>query len=360
MKTTFHQYLRFFSKYRLHFLAWFVFICYEILINRILVGTQFTFGNYAVFYSCNIFLFYFHAHVALPAVDVKSKKALWLFPIIFIAEIAVYIPFVLGTARFFMEYFGVVMVNPPSFTLKTVLSVIWRCVYFLLFSTGYYFIIRYIREHRTLQQAEKERLMMIIENQNVQTELVKSQHAHLKAQINPHFLFNTLSFIYSSARKTAPEAAEAIMSLSQMMRYAIQDNERTYTALGLEIEQTENLINLHRIRSGHTIYIVFDYEAGLEEVPIIPLILITLVENIFKHGNLQQEQKPAIVRISKEQGILSIETSNLIGMTSKHSSHHIGLENIAKRLAIVYNEQASIQTAQKEGCFEVRVSIQLS
>lgn len=348
------------SRLKIHLIAWLLFIFYEVVINEVLIGATSNFGNYAVFYSCNILLFYFHAHIAMPASQVKSKKAIWLLPLIILAEIIVYIPFVLGIARVFMEYFGVTMVNPPDFKLKNIVSLIWRCVYFLFFSTAYYFVMNYIKERKTLQEAEEQRLLMIIENQKVQTELVKSQHAHLKAQINPHFLFNTLSFIYANARKTAPEAAEAIMSLSEMMRYSMQENERTYTGLGLEIEQVENLIHLHQIRSGNTLLISLNYPQELLKIQVIPLVLLTLVENMFKHGNLQNAAHPATIDIYQDQSFLIMKTRNLIEHKATHTSHHIGMENIEKRLNILYGDEASMQIKKENNFFEVTVAIKIS
>lgn len=347
------------SRLKVHLIAWLLFIFYEVVINEVLVGARSTFGNYAVFYSCNIILFYFHAHVAMPASQIKSKKAIWLLPLIIFAEIVIYIPFVLGTARFFLEYAGVTMVSPPAFELKNIISITWRCVYFLFFSTAYYFVMNYIKERKTLQEAEEQRLLMIIENQKVQTELVKSQHAHLKAQINPHFLFNTLSFIYSNARKTAPEAAEAIMSLSEMMRYSMQENERIYTGLGLEIEQVENLIHLHQIRSRNTLQISLSYPEELLKIQVIPLVLLTLVENIFKHGNLQDTAHPATIDIYQDQSFLIMKTKNLIDHKGKRSSHNIGMENIEKRLNILYGKEASMQIEKESNSFQVKVKIRI-
>lgn len=347
------------SRLKVHSIAWLLFIFYEVVINEVLVGAKSTFGNYTVFYVCNILLFYFHAHVAMPASQVKSKKAIWLLPLIIFAEIIIYIPFVLGIARFFMEYAGVTMVSPPDFKLKNIVSVTWRCVYFLFFSTAYYFVMNYIKERKTLQDAEEQRLLMIIENQKVQTELVKSQHAHLKAQINPHFLFNTLSFIYSNARKTAPEAAEAIMSLSEMMRYSMQENERMYTGLGLEIEQVQNLIHLHQIRSRNTLQISLNYAEELMKIQIIPLVLLTLVENVFKHGNLLDAAHPASIDIYQDQSFLIMKTKNLIENKVTHSSHHIGMDNIEKRLNILYGNEATMKVKKEHNFFEVKVSIKI-
>jgi two-component system LytT family sensor kinase len=361
MKKRLRNYFNFIAHYRVHFITWLFFIFYEVVITGLLRGQFATVGNYVIFYIFNIILFYFHAHVVMPAAKIKTKHVIWRLPLLIAAEVIVYVPLVLYTAKFFVKYAGLILYAPVIFDQRTILSTVWRAIYFIFFSLGYYFLINYIKERKIAQEAEKERLLMIIENQSVQAELIKSQHAHLKAQINPHFLFNTLSFIYSSTRKVAPEAAETIMTLSDMMRYAIQDDsERTFTDLILEIEQVENLIKLHQIKSENKFNIIFEYDEHLAEVQIIPLVLITLVENMFKHGDLLQEEHPALISVDLAQNVLIIETQNLINLKAKPTSHHIGLENIKKRLKMVYEEKAGLQISRiSNNYFNVILSIEL-
>lgn len=347
---------------RIHFVAWSLFIFYEVVVTGILRGYFATFSYYAVFYILNICLFYFHAHVIMPAAKARTSKAIWLLPVLIFIELLVYVPLTIYIIAFLQKYAGLSIYTPAAINQASIANGLWRTSYFLLFSTGYYYLMNYLVERKTAQQAEKERLLMIIEHQNVQAELIKSQHAHLKAQINPHFLFNTLSYIYSNTRKVVPEAAEAIMSLSEMMRYAIQDDaDRNFTALTQEIEQIENLIRLHKIKSENGLNIFLDYDDNLKEIEIVPLILITLVENMFKHGDLLQDEHPARISISCDGKTLVVETINLINTKTTGTSHHIGLENIRKRLNMVYNNMAYLHTEKDlNNYFNVKLRIELN
>lgn len=256
---------------------------------------------------------------------------------------AIYVPLTIGIVALLQKYADLSVFTPAVFNKASLGNGLVRTIYFLLFSTGYYYLTNYIKERKVTQQAEKDRLLMIIENQNIQAELIRSQHAHLKAQINPHFLFNTLSFIYTNTRKSAPEAAEAIMSLSEMMRYALQeDDDETFTLVKLEIEQVENLIKLHQIRAEHQLNIVLKYDSEVEDVKIIPLVLLTLVENIFKHGDLSKEHAPALISLCTDGNTLIIETENLISTNNTKPSHYIGLDNTKKRLSMVYGTKAML------------------
>lgn len=362
MKKCLKDCLLFIIKYRIHFIAWFFFIFYEIVLTGILRGYFASAGNYFVFYVLNISLFYFHAHVILPAAHRKPKHTIWLLPLLIIIEIAIYVPLTIGVVALLQEYAALSVFTKAVINKTSLGNGIWRTIYFILFSSGYYYLMNYLKERKIAQQAERERFLMIIENQKVQAELVKTQYAHLKSQINPHFLFNTLSFIYSNTRKTVPEAAEAIMALSEMMRHALQDEtESNFVPLQSEIVQIENLIRLHQIKSENKLNITLIHDDHLENVQIIPLVLITLVENMFKHGDLSKADKPAKISIWCDGDTLVIETTNFINLKATGPSHHIGLDNTIKRLNMVYGKNASLEfNADHNNFFNLFLSIKLN
>lgn len=335
--------LHFLVKYKVHFIAWFFFMFYEIVLAGVIRERFASPGYYLVFYGFNISLFYFHAHFILPTAHKNPNYTIWLLPVLILIEVAVYVPLTIGIVTLLQKIANLEIFTSTGFNKTSLGNGIWRTIYFILFSSGYYYLMNYLKERKNTQQAENERLMMIIENQHVQSELIKSQHAHLKAQINPHFLFNTLSFIYSNTRKVAPEAAEAIMALSEMMRYALHDDsEHAFTSLNLEIAQVVNLIKLHQIKSENKLNINFKCDDNLEEVQIIPLVLMTLVENVFKHGNLLRTDSPALISIYSDGQTLVIETENIIDTQNTRTSHHIGLDNTKKRLEMAYGHKATL------------------
>jgi two-component system LytT family sensor kinase len=362
MKRSLKECLLFLSKYRIHLIAWFFFIFYEIIITGVLRGYFASPGNYLIFYFFNISLFYLHAHVVLPTAHKNTNYTIWLLPTLILIEVVVYVPLTIIVVAFFQKYANLTVFTPAVLDKASLGNGLWRIMYFILFSSGYYYLMNYLKERKITQQAEKERLLMIIENQNIQAELIKSQYAHLKSQINPHFLFNTLSFIYSNTRKIVPEAAEAIMALSEMMRYALQDDsDTTFTLLTQEIEQVENLIRLHQIKSENKLNITLKLDDKLDDVQIIPLILVTLVENIFKHGDLLREENPARVSICSDGNTLIIETENFINTKVISTGHHIGLDNTRKRLNMIYGNKASLAVSQSnDNYFNVLLRIELN
>lgn len=351
--------INFLRKYKIHFISWFIFIFYEVIIMG-LIRKQFApIGVYAFFYFFNIILFYFHAHVVMPAARMKTIQALWRLPLFIAIEILVYVYFTLNLTNFLHRYGYLVFRNLPELTLDSYLGTAYRVVYFIFFSSAYYYILRYFEERKRAEEKEKERLLVIIENQRIYADLIKSQHAHLKAQINPHFLFNTLNFIYTSTRKAAPDAAEAIIALSEMMRYSIEEVSHSSGPLIGELEQVQNLIKLHKIKSHQQLFISLEYKEEVGELEIIPLLVMTLAENMFKHGDLQQDAHPASINLMYNGELLSVNTKNLINKHQMHASHHIGLDNVKKRLKATYGDRATLHTFKENEYFMVSMEIHL-
>lgn len=332
--------LRFLVKYKIHIIVWISFITYETIVVGLVSGQFVKLGSYIIHYSLNILLFYFHAHVVLRFI-LKSKGVFLLLPIGIALEVLLYsmIYFIVeNIAANFPEIFGI---EPISLDKLLMIKITWRSLYFIGFSTGYYFLITLLAEKERIAILERAQLTQVIQKQKMEKDLTKAQNAFLRAQINPHFLFNTLNFIYNKTRKTAPIAADAILTLSAMMRYAVETSEeKGYIPIGEEVEQIHNLIHLHKLRQNHQIYFELQVQDNTLKLNIIPLVLITLVENIFKHGNLSLINHPAFIRIYIVESTLHIETENLINAIHNSSGLNKGLENIAKRLYNTYGEAA--------------------
>jgi two-component system LytT family sensor kinase len=336
-KNKFHKILNWISEKKLHILIWTVFIFYEAIIIGIFVGKFQPISNYIIFYSFNVATFYFHAHVVLSSALKKLNGRWWRLPLFIMLELAAYLILIVILDYIVINYTSY---NGPfkiEFTASFFAAPTYRAIYFMSFATSYYFLLNFLEERKKIENLEKQRLNNIIQ-------IAKSENAFLKAQIQPHLLFNTLDFIYQNARESSPVAAEAIHSLSEMMRYSVDSNkDREFISLSEEINQVENLINLHQLRKDHGVQLRFWYDDEIREVKIIPMVLITLVENMFKHGELLKESDPAEVCIKVDQDNLIIETSNLIKSLKDNSGLGTGMENIKKRLDYTYGQHAEFK-----------------
>jgi two-component system LytT family sensor kinase len=322
---------------KLHIITWIIFIFYESIIVGLINGKFGQLAPYVLYYSLNIITFYVHAHVVLSIGLNNPKHTAWKLPLLLLLEIIAYC-----IITIFLDY---VIIHHTHYNgsrritldLQYFSPSLYRCIYFMCFSTGYYFLMRYLNERKKTEELEKQRLNNLIQ-------IARSENAFLKAQIQPHLLFNTLDFIYHNARESSPIAAEAIHSLSEMMRYSVDSNkDREFILLGEEINQVENLINLHQLRKDHGVQLRFWYDHEIRSLKIIPMVLITLVENMFKHGELLNESEPAEIALKVEENNLIIETSNLIKTVKNTSGLNAGMENIRKRLDYTYGSNAEFK-----------------
>lgn len=196
----------------------------------------------------------------------------------------------------------------------------------------------------------------------VENEKLTAELNFLKAQINPHFLFNTLNNLYYLAYTKSDNTTEVIAKLSQMMRYMIYDSNHPKVPLSKEIEYMENYISLERLRLNNQIPINFELKGNTENVWIAPLIFITFLENAFKHG-VSNNNPGAWVNISIElannQCIYKVENSKLEESAEAHEKSGIGLQNVQRRLELSYPGKYQLIMENKKGSYLVKLNLTL-
>lgn len=159
----------------------------------------------------------------------------------------------------------------------------------------------------------------------------------LKAQINPHFLFNTLNNIYSLAVTKNEHVADAIMKLSNLMRYVTDDVNEDYVSLEKELESITDYISLQRLRLGKKVTINFSIEGNTNEKNIAPLILMPFVENAFKHGISSAEASDIVIKLTATADRIDFYTTNRLFDTPRSTERTgIGSTNTKKRLNQLY------------------------
>ena len=206
-----------------------------------------------------------------------------------------------------------------------------------IFYIGISLLIAYLT---TLRDEKKKR--KILEAQKLQLEIEKSQanFNFLKAQINPHFLHNTLNFLYAKSLPYSPELSEGILTLSDIMRYALSEGNAIDGKAPLkdEVAHVRNVIKINQLRFSHNLKVDFEVEGVLTNATIIPFVLITLVENAFKHGDVKSTEHPISILLRIDEGKLYFMCRNKKKTGPKELSTGIGLDNIRKRLDLAYGE----------------------
>ncbi|WP_176132919.1 sensor histidine kinase [Hymenobacter sp. CRA2] len=170
--------------------------------------------------------------------------------------------------------------------------------------------------------------------------LLEADIAFLKSQINPHFLFNALNFLYAQVYPLSEPTAKSVLLLSDIMRYALNEGgEQGKVMLDKEIQHLRNYVALNQLRFGQQLQVRFEVQGSTQFLLILPLVLITFVENCFKHGELFDAAHPLLVQVRVEENQLWLYTSNRKRTGPVEHSTGIGLDNTRRRLAAIYPER---------------------
>ena len=182
----------------------------------------------------------------------------------------------------------------------------------------------------------------------------------LKAQINPHFLFNTLNNIYSLAITHNEHTADSIMKLSNIMRYVSDDVLQDFVLLQHETDCIRDYIDLQRLRLGHKTKVDLVVEGGPGMVQVAPLLLMTFVENAFKYGTSNHEDTLISIRLEANAHSIRFNCRNKVFATRKQAERTgIGIANTRQRLDHLYPGKYTLDITNSEGFFNVQLVLQV-
>ena len=205
----------------------------------------------------------------------------------------------------------------------------------------------YVKEQRNLQ---------------LHRENIASQLQLLKAQVHPHFLFNTLNNIYSYTQKVSPTASSLVMGLSDMLRYILHEGSRQSVPLSKELKMINDYILLEQIRYGERLEIDKELPDDTKGLSIAPLLLLPFVENSFKHGTSHMlEQAWIRLSIHLDNNKLKMTLINARQADDKvtHEPSGIGIANARKRLELLYPGKHELLITEDEDVFIVNLRIEL-
>ncbi|MBR4926469.1 MAG: histidine kinase [Prevotella sp.] len=191
---------------------------------------------------------------------------------------------------------------------------------------------------------------------------VEAELAWLKNQINPHFLFNTLNNISSLTQIDADEAQDAVMKLSDLLRYALYESNKNKVPISGEVEFMRNYIELMKLRCNDMTSVNYQLEVINYQLEVAPLLFISLIENAFKHG--ANSNAPAIIniRLTEENQRLTFvcDNTNNPKPTKDRSGSGIGIENTRRRLDLLYGGRYEWQqTITPDNIYHVKITLKL-
>lgn len=350
--------LNFLNKYKYHLLVWSIYTAYELALVVIATEKSTTLGDFIFYNTFNISLFYIHVSVLKYTLDDRVNPFKLRLLILILIELALYISMKRYGEILFFD--GTQDYESSANLLDEMIKRLYRPVYFIGYGTGYYFLVQSWRQTQLLEEMEQQHFKNLIQQKEIRNELVVTQNAFLKSQINPKSLIDTLAYLYQETKEAAPKAAENIVSLSAIMQYALSEEASTgFVKLEKEIELIENFLLLHQSRQVNQTQLKLSYSPEVLSTSFIPLILMTLTENILKHGKLDNPDQPAEIKITCKNSILRIETANQKSMNSNIPSNRIGLKNIKDRLLMAYGEKAIFDYhLDSEGYFHTAIEVQ--
>lgn len=237
-------------------------------------------------------------------------------------------------------------------------SLVMRSFYFAVMGLTYGFARQAIQKEKEAAIHHLERMEMIEKQQIAEKKSLTTNLNLIKSQINPHFVFNTLGLLHSETYKILPDVGKSIILLSNIMRYALTKNVDGYSTLESEINYIKDFIKIHEARNK-SFYLKTAFTDNVVSYQVISMILITLVENVFKHGILNQYEKEAVLRIHLIDGKLHYYSLNYKNTLRKIESNGIGLNYVRERLMEEYNQQFELLINETADTYECKLVMPL-
>ncbi len=329
-----------------HSLLWlFIFIGYSLILSTYIIYPNYLYVN---FINIPMFMaaYYLLRYVQIPHLYNKGRTVLFGLS-------------VLASALTFYVINATIWVSGMDAALGQEGHMpYWSPSFFLLKTIRWYSpsMVLLVWESQIEQKKERARL------QELEKEKLATELKFLKAQINPHFLFNTLNNLYSYVVTESPKAPDMILRLSGILDYVFNKSQNKTVPLGEEIDTIENFLGLEKIRYGDRLLVNYNTE-GNRSTPISPLILLSIIENAFKHGASGDIDTPKInIDIKEQDGVVHCNVwntkSKLKGELNDAYKKGIGLKNIKRQLNLIYPDSYDLKINDEKTSFNVSLEIQ--
>jgi two-component system LytT family sensor kinase len=196
--------------------------------------------------------------------------------------------------------------------------------------------------------------------QKIKIENLNTEINYLKAQINPHFLFNSLNTLYVQIDQKNNEARKTLEKISEMLRYQLYECNNDTISMERELEYISSYIELQKLRKEHNFDITYDYDDGVKVFRVAPLLFIPFIENAFKHlSNFTDCTNIVKVEMRKNNGKLICAVFNTCCAPSKNNHRGIGLKNVKRRLELLYAGKHELFIVQEPSSYKVILTLEL-
>jgi two-component system, LytTR family, sensor kinase len=224
---------------------------------------------------------------------------------------------------------------------------------FGMVSLGNFISITILLATELKRKAENEKLL--------KEEKLGTEIKLLKAQINPHFIFNALNNIYSLTYTKSEMAPESVLKLSEMLRYVFYDCSNDHVKLGAEIEYVSNFIAFQQMKSEHEQAIKFSYEGANKDIDVAPMLFIPFIENSFKYSKIEEYSDAYVkMNLNSDNKYLNLEIENSIPIQGKSlAGNGLGIKNVRQRLDLLYPNKYDLNISENETTYSVNLKIEM-
>ncbi|WP_117885314.1 sensor histidine kinase [Aureibaculum luteum] len=297
--------------------------------------------QYAYLYGLffNALVFYIQIFWLFPKMYNQGKKRMFyvvsIFVILLISITEAYFDYLL------LIFYGVNDIPvDANFNTNTIFHILYSIA-------GFYYILKF-------EYKKSKKISQALVEENYKTEL-----KYLKAQLNPHFLFNGINSVYHLIGKNDTLAKETLLQFSGLLRYQLYESE-TYISLEKELNYVLQYIKIEETRKGSDIQLDYEIEFESSTKKIAPLLLIPFIENTFKHCSSHAEKSEISIRIIETGGTLTLNSTNSFdNLNTENPIGGIGLNNVKRRLSLLYPNEYHLEIEKGNTDFIVDLSINL-
>lgn len=337
----------------IHFTIWVIYIAYELITIFQVGGLEMNLLEAFLNFILYAALFYTNSFYVLPRFYKKRKYYLLIPVLIILFVVFIFLRYQLKV--FVLPLFIDELIYPYESSRLFLAETLWRGGYFIMISFGYWFASNLLKIEKEKSQDLKKIAMM-------EKGIQEAEIRNLKNQINPHFLFNTLNFLFDRVNAISESTGKAILLLSDVMRYSLKKPEvGSKVFLEDEVQYLKNYIEINQLRFDNALQLQFTVTGNLQYRLVIPLLLITFVENCFKYGELFDKEHPVKIDLEVTDSHLAFKTHNKKKLKPDlfGGSTGIGHKNAIKRLAMIYGDQYKLDIKEEEGFHAVKLFINL-
>ncbi len=330
-----------------HFVFWIGYFIFNVIrYGSINDDYWYSLKSNLVEFSLNILITYFTIYYLIPKF-ILTKKYLQFFLFFFLSLVLFYL------MRTGLHYFLVseniwpeAEANQKVFTFNHIVAVTIGVIYVIALVSTLKLTFDWIFE-----KGRNEKLIKI----QLQTELQL-----LKTQIQPHFFFNTLNNLYALAIEKSDNTPEAILKLSEMMQYVLYEVKEPKISLLKEINYIHSYLELEKLRFGDTIKSKLTISGNIDGIVVPPLLFLPFIENCFKHGAKNNVDLKVNITFKKnEKGLLFCVENNFDNLADVDAKHGIGIENVKRRLQLLYPNEFVLKTNIEKNKYVVELIIPL-